>query len=95
MCVWKKRYIEFLATENKSETNIQKRLKMYTASTPLIKSTVSRWASVTAGFQKGQEELSDACRLVLCFLGGAAEVVILVDIMLRFKPLTQIYTSSS
>jgi hypothetical protein len=54
--------IEFLVTEKELVTNIHKRLKSLYDLNAVDKSTISLWASRTAGFEKGQVELTDARR---------------------------------
>jgi hypothetical protein len=50
--------IEFLMTEKGSITNIHKRLKNVYSVNAVDKSTVSVWASRTAGSERGQAESS-------------------------------------
>jgi len=54
--------IEFLVTEKELVTDIHKRLKSLYGVNAVDKSTISLWASRTAGFAKGQVELTDARR---------------------------------
>jgi len=55
--------IEFLVIEKELVTNIHKRLKSLYGGSAVHKSTISLWVSRTAGFAKGQVELTDARRL--------------------------------
>ena len=54
--------IAFLVVEKESVTNIHKRLTDLYVANAVDKSTVSRWTSRMAGFEKGQAVLSDARR---------------------------------
>jgi len=50
--------IEFLVTEKELVTNIHKRLKNLYGVNAVDRSTISLWDSRTAGFAKGQVELT-------------------------------------